>query len=64
MQLLNAAEAAQQRVHRDMRATVMASMETGQHSRARTAIREYAEEFPDKARALRTDVLVSYGVAL
>ena len=43
---------------------VMAAMETGNHKRARTVIRELAEFFPEYAQALRLDAIAAYGIAL
>lgn len=50
--------------HDVFRDKVYAAMETGNAGRARTLLEEYAELYPEKAQALRADVLAGYGTAL
>lgn len=45
-----------------VRRAVLASMETGQQSRARTLIRELAEVSAQDAYTLRADVVAGYGI--
>lgn len=40
----------------------MAAMETGQHERARTIVRELAEFDIEASRTLRADIVKSYGI--
>lgn len=42
---------------------VLAAMETGQHDKARTAIRELEEFDINEARRMRADITASYGIA-
>ena len=43
---------------------VYAAMETGNHSAARTVLREFAEKDKDGASMIRQGVLADYGVGL
>lgn len=47
---------------KELRRKVMAAMETGQHSMARTVIRELAEYDLQASRTLRAEVVGAYGV--
>ncbi len=51
-------------IHKEIRQSVMAAMETGNQRRARTVLTEYREQYPTEAENLRLDVIASYGVAL
>jgi hypothetical protein len=53
----------QKRVRAD-RIAVMAAMETGNHEKARTIVRELSDVNLDKAKELRSDVIASYGITL
>lgn len=51
-------------VHSEVKLSVLAAMETGNHDRARTLLDEYDEVDAKAADALRLDVVASYGVTL
>lgn len=51
-------------VHDEFSDKVFAAMETGNHAMARTALREYREDYPEHSERLRTQVIAGYGVAL
>lgn len=55
---------AQKQVYQNVRARVLASMETGQHSVARTTLREYAEHSRSEAASIVADVQEAYGIRL
>lgn len=50
--------------HDVFRDKVYAAMETGNAGRARLLLGEYEDMHPEKAQALRADVLAGYGTAL
>jgi len=54
----------EQKLYQQVRARVLASMETGQHSVARSTLKEYAEVARSEASSIVADVQEAYGIRL